>query len=124
MIILAGFDGQWLDLYAQDPPTDLVAAGGAVTLLSKLPKQPFLATNGDVFADFWWGDLLDFHISKGAMATIAVKPFEWHNPFGVMQTRGFTITSLEEKPVIRAQINAGVYALSPQVFQQVPVNRP
>lgn len=101
-----------------------LGTAGAIRLLPKPPKQPFLVTNGDVLADFRYGELLDFHISKGAMATMAVRPFEWQNPFGVIQTRGFTITSFEEKPVIRAQINAGVYALSPEVFHHVPVNRP
>jgi len=100
-----------------------LGTAGAIRLLPKPPKQPFLVTNGDVLADFSYGGLLDFHISKGAMATMAVRLFEWQNPFGVIQTKGFAITSFEEKPVIRSQINAGVYALSPEVLRHVPANR-
>ena len=44
---------------------------------------------------------------------MAVKAYEWQNPFGVVQTQGLEIISFEEKPITRSYVNAGVYALEP-----------
>jgi dTDP-glucose pyrophosphorylase len=89
-----------------------LGTAGALSLLPR-PDRPFLVTNGDVLTDIHYGELLDFHVRQGAVATMAVRTHEWQHPFGVVQTRGVEITGFEEKPVSRTRINAGVYALEP-----------
>ena len=81
-------------------------------------------TNGDVLSDIHYGDVLDFHLRQGAAATMAVRLYEWQHPFGVVQTNGVDILGFEEKPVNRTHINAGIYALSPQVLMHVKPNTP
>ena len=90
-----------------------LGTAGALGLLNPRPNAPFVVTNGDVITDIHYGELLDFHIRHGAMATMAVRMHEWQNPFGVVQTHGIEIIGFEEKPVARSYINAGVYALEP-----------
>jgi dTDP-glucose pyrophosphorylase len=90
-----------------------LGTAGAVGLLEPRPEHPFLVCNGDVLTDVRYGELLDFHISHGAIATMAVRPHEWQNPFGVVRTKGVDIVGFEEKPTVRSHINAGIYVLDP-----------
>jgi dTDP-glucose pyrophosphorylase len=94
-----------------------LGTAGALGLLSPIPDAPFVVTNGDVITDIRYGELIDFHIRHAAFATMAVRTHEWQHPFGVVKIKGVEIVSLEEKPVARSHINAGVYALSPQALK-------
>ena len=94
-----------------------LGTAGALGLLSPVPDAPFVVTNGDVVTDIRYGELIDFHIRHAAIATMAVRVHEWQHPFGVVQTQGVDIVGLEEKPVARSHINAGVYALSPDALR-------
>jgi len=98
-----------------------LGTAGALGLLNPIPDAPFVVTNGDVVTDIRFGELIDFHIRHGAIATMAVRVHEWQHPFGVVQTQGVDIVGFEEKPVARSHINAGVYALSPAALNGLKV---
>lgn len=102
-----------IDYLREDAP---LGTAGAIGLMNPRPAAPFLVTNGDVLSDIRYGDLLDFHCSHGAAATMAVRQHEWQHPFGVVQTRGVEIVGFEEKPIARTHINAGVYVLDPDAL--------
>jgi NDP-sugar pyrophosphorylase family protein len=51
---------------------------------------------------------------------MAVRLYEWQHPFGVVHTRGVEIIGLEEKPIHRSHVNAGVYALCPEALNMLP----
>jgi dTDP-glucose pyrophosphorylase len=93
-----------------------MGTAGALKLLSPIPDEPFVVTNGDVITDIRYSELLDFHIRHNATATMAVREHEWQHPFGVVQTQGVDIVGFEEKPISRSHINAGVYALDPEAL--------
>ncbi len=93
-----------------------MGTAGALSLLAPIPDLPFVVTNGDVISDIQYGDLLDFHLSQGSSASIAIKLYEWQNPFGVVRTDGFRVIGYEEKPITRSTINAGVYILEPRII--------
>jgi dTDP-glucose pyrophosphorylase len=93
-----------------------MGTAGALGLLAPRPEGPFLVTNGDVLTDIRYGELLDFHCQHGAAATMAVRVHEWQNPFGVVHIKGVDIIGFDEKPIIRSQINAGVYVLQPEAL--------
>lgn len=99
-----------------------LGTAGALGLLNPLPDAPFVVTNGDVITDIRYGELLDFHCRLEASATMAVRVHEWQHPYGVVQTEGVEIVGFEEKPVARSHINAGVYALSPEVIDLLSVH--
>ena len=90
-----------------------LGTAGAIKLLTPYPELPFLVSNGDVLTDIRYGELLDFHLRHRATATMAVRLYEWQNPFGVVHTQGVDILGFEEKPILRTHINSGVYALDP-----------
>jgi dTDP-glucose pyrophosphorylase len=90
-----------------------LGTAGALSLLNPLPEHPFVVTNGDVISDIHYGELLDFHIRNLGVATMAIREYEWQCPFGVVQTDGVEIVGIDEKPMFRSHINAGIYALNP-----------
>jgi dTDP-glucose pyrophosphorylase/predicted transcriptional regulator len=100
-----------------------LGTAGALSLLTPQPSAPFVVTNGDVLSDIRYGELLEFHSRYGASATMAVRLYEWQHPFGVVQTEGVDIVGFEEKPIARAHINAGIYALSPDALATMAPNR-
>ena len=90
-----------------------LGTAGALSLLDPKPNSTFIVTNGDVITDINYAEILNFHQHNNASATMAVKGYEWQNPFGVVQTQGLEIIGFEEKPITRSYINAGVYVLEP-----------
>lgn len=94
-----------------------LGTAGALSLLDPQPSSPFIVTNGDVLTDIHYDELLDFHNQHSAMATMAVRNYEWQNPFGVVETTGIEIIGYEEKPISRSQINAGVYVIAPPALE-------
>lgn len=93
-----------------------LGTAGALSLIESIPTSAFIVTNGDVFTDIRYGEVLDFHRRNNAKATMAIKLHEWQNPFGVVKTDGLQIIGYEEKPFVQSYINAGVYALEPSII--------
>ncbi|BAO43680.1 nucleotidyltransferase family protein [Thiolapillus brandeum] len=113
-------NGEALDVeisYIREPAP--MGTAGALGLLDPLPGEALVVTNGDVLTDISYGDLLDFHRHHGAAATMAVRSHEWQNPFGVVNTQGVEIVSIDEKPVYRSHINAGIYVLEPDLLMSL-----
>ena len=109
--------GVRIDYLREESP---LGTAGALGLLYPRPALPFIVTNGDVLTDIRYGEFLDFHQRNGGSATMAVRLYEWQHPFGVVLTRGIDIIGLEEKPMHRTHVNAGVYALSPEALEALP----
>lgn len=113
--------GVQIDYLREQSP---LGTAGALSLLIPRPAKAFVVTNGDVITDIRYGELLDFHIRNNAAATMAVRVHEWQHPFGVVQTQGIEIVGLEEKPITRSHINAGVYALDPGALNALALDIP
>ncbi len=99
-----------------------LGTAGALSLINFDIQSPMLVTNGDVITDISYREILEFHSRCQAAATMAVKVHEWQHPFGVVHTDGVRIIGLEEKPISRSLINAGVYVLSPRVLPYLSYN--
>jgi dTDP-glucose pyrophosphorylase len=97
--------------------TSPLGTAGAIALLDPKPTLPIVVSNGDVLTDIRYDELLGFHLRHAAMATMAVRLYEWQNPFGVIHIKGLDIIGFEEKPVARSHINAGVYVLDPAALE-------
>lgn len=101
-----------------------LGTAGALGLLHPRPTHPVVVTNGDVLSDVRFDEIVDFHERQGACATMAVRAHELQNPFGVVVTNGLEIVGFEEKPIVRTQVNAGIYVLSPEALAAVPSPEP
>ena len=100
-----------------------LGTAGSLGLLDPIPQLPFVVANGDVISDLQYGDMLDFHNTHSADATMAVKLHEWQNPFGVVETDGIRITGYEEKPITLTKVNAGVYILEPSTIKYLDASK-
>lgn len=96
-----------------------LGTAGSLSLLSEQPELPFIVTNGDVMTDIRYSDMLEFHVSHNAVATMAVRQYEIQNQFGVVKLKGIEIDGFEEKPIYRSHINAGIYVISPEALNKL-----
>lgn len=93
-----------------------LGTAGALSLLPNRPSAPILVINGDVLTKVDYHHLLAFHQEYGAAATMCVREYDIQVPYGVVKVDGYRLVSIEEKPVHKFFINAGVYVLNPEAL--------
>jgi mannose-1-phosphate guanylyltransferase len=114
--------------FSIDPPKMPLGTAGPVKNAEKLigHEEPFLVLNGDIFADFSYKELVECHMKSGALATLALCRVEDPCRYGVaeLEENNCCIKRFIEKPAKGEAptnlINAGVYVLSPKVFDYIP----
>ena len=111
--------GVELNYVTEDRP--LGTAGGLG--LIEASNEPLLVINGDILTRVDFRAMLDYHREQQADMTVAVRPYEFRVPYGVIETNGVTITGISEKPVIRHFINAGIYLLNADICRYIPNNQ-
>ncbi len=97
-----------------------LGTAGALSLLPERPSDPLVVMNGDLLTRVRFDSMLNFHSEHGAVATMAVREYDFQVPYGVVQLNGSNIAAIEEKPVHRFFVNAGIYTLSPEAFEHIP----
>lgn len=97
-----------------------MGTAGALSLLPATPQRPFIVTNADLLTKEDYGAMVDRHTAAGADATMGVRKYEMQVPFGVVREERGLITGIEEKPVHRFVVSAGMYVLSPRMLELVP----
>ncbi|MBL5900979.1 CBS domain-containing protein [Lelliottia amnigena] len=98
-----------------------LGTGGALGLLPQnIPQLPLIMINGDVLTTVDFTRLLDFHNKHMPTATMCVREYDYQIPYGVINGDGHRIISMQEKPVQRFFVNAGIYVISPELFKHVP----
>ena len=107
--------------------TPLGTAGSVRNARDELDER-FVVISGDVLTDIDLTDVVDYHDSKGALATIALKAVEDPLEFGIVITHeDGSIERFLEKPtwgqVFSDTINTGIYVLEPEIFDFIPEGR-
>ncbi len=101
-----------------------LGTGGAIVhALDHIDDAPFFALNGDILTDLDLSEMLRFHGSRGATATIALHHVDDARPFGLVPTdRSGRVQKFREKPgeLIPGDINAGTYILDPGTLSEWP----
>jgi dTDP-glucose pyrophosphorylase len=101
-----------------------LGTAGALGLVTDAPTQPFLVVNGDVLTDVDFQAMSAFHSRHDYDGTIAVAYHQVQVPFGVVSHDGGVFSGIDEKPVLRHFVAAGIYLFSPEVLNLVPGNQP
>jgi NDP-sugar pyrophosphorylase family protein len=99
-----------------------LGTAGALSLLSEIPDQPLIVMNGDVLTKVDLGRLVDFHKDRQSCATMCVREYDMQVPYGVVMAENEKFMAIEEKPVQKFFINAGLYVLDPEVLPLIPAN--
>ncbi len=97
-----------------------LGTAGALSLLPESPEGPVLVMNGDLLTRARFDQILQFHEEHAADATMAVREYDFQVPYGVVRLDGESILAIEEKPMHRFFVNAGIYALSPAALALIP----
>ena len=97
-----------------------MGTAGALSLLPDVPDRPFLVVNADLMAKVDYVEMLEAHETSGAFATMAVREYEFQIPYGVIAETDGRILGIEEKPLHRSLVCAGIYVLAPEVPALLP----
>lgn len=100
-----------------------LGTAGALSLVSEKIEAPMVVTNGDIFTDINYEDVINFHSKNQADATMIVKQYAWQHPFGVIEMDGFDIKQIVEKPIYKSYINTGIYVFDPRVLGVLERNK-
>lgn len=99
-----------------------LGTAGGLSLIKDVMSEPLIVKNADLITSMDFNDLLEFHTSRGAAATMCVRNYEVQVPYGVVQTDGELITDIIEKPVTNYWVNAGIYVIDPDCLKFIEFN--
>ncbi|MDZ4153191.1 nucleotidyltransferase family protein, partial [Methylicorpusculum sp.] len=102
--------------------TQKLGTAGALSLLPRKPSEPIFVMNGDILTKVNFSQLLDFHANHIAQATMCVREYDYQVPYGVVTIDNHRVTQIEEKPIQRFFVNAGIYVIEPEMLGLIPSN--
>ena len=104
----------------EDSP--LGTAGALGLLPDNFTKLPIIMMNGDLLTKVNFERLLDFHHEQGNIATMCIREYDFQVPYGVVSIKNQCIFSIEEKPVQKFFVNAGIYVIEPKLINSIDGN--
>jgi len=99
-----------------------LGTAGALSLLPTKPDLPLIVMNADILTKVNFNHLLEYHRAEEASATICVREYEHQVPYGVVRLANCRILEIQEKPVQKFFVNAGIYILDPKIIDIIPKN--
>ncbi len=100
-----------------------LGTAGALSLIEDQSIVPFIVINADVLTNLNFVDLIKYHEQEKSIATMCVRQYNYQIPYGVVNSSNNEILSIEEKPTMDFDVNAGIYVLQPEVLTLVPKNK-
>jgi mannose-1-phosphate guanylyltransferase len=105
-----------------------MGTGGAYKFAADDIRETTVVFNGDILTDLEIAEVVDFHKSKRAAATIVLAPVENPSAYGLVDTDpDGKVRRFREKPkpeelveLTNNTINAGIYILEPEVLDLIP----
>ncbi|MBR4571080.1 MAG: nucleotidyltransferase family protein [Candidatus Riflebacteria bacterium] len=101
---------------------EFLGTAGSLSLLPTKTSETIIVINGDIISPINFGSLLEFHQQNHNSLTLCTREFSFQVPYGVLKLNGSQLISIEEKPSQNIFINAGIYAVSPEILQYIPEN--
>ena len=101
-----------------------LGTAGPLALVPDL-KEPFFVMNGDVLTTLNFKELLKFHKSQNAIATIAAHRRTVKIDLGVLQhdAGDSRVTGYIEKPSFDYLVSMGIYVFDPAALRFIPKNQ-
>lgn len=97
-----------------------MGTAGALSLIRGRLTEPFFVMNADLLTNVNFEHMHDYHIAHDALATMAVREYDFQVPYGVVNVQNGRIVSIEEKPTHKFFVSAGIYMLSPELLAMIP----
>ena len=97
-----------------------LGTAGQLSTARKLLTETFLAMNGDILTDLNLNDLVQAHKGSQNTTTLVVRKLSSQVPYGCVELDNtMRMTSFREKPALTYLANAGIYVMTPKVFEYI-----
>jgi len=100
-----------------------LGTAGPLTLLKKWLEDPFLVMNGDILTLLDFRKMYEFACKHCAPLTVGIKKEILPFAFGNIFFEGDYVKDIQEKPNLELYILAGIYVMTPSVFEYIPDNQ-
>lgn len=113
--------GVKIDYFKEDKP--LGTAGSLPCIHEVFPfkkGESFLLMNGDILTKLDIVKFIEYHQKGNFMMTVGIKKYEQQLPFGTLKTSKGRILGIQEKPVKKYDINAGIYVINQPALKEIP----
>lgn len=101
-----------------------LGTAGALSLIENKFEAPFIVINADILTNVNFPDLIEYHEKSAGVATMCVRAHEVQIPYGVVNSdENSKLVTIEEKPVVSFNVNAGIYVLDPIAVDYIPNNK-
>jgi NDP-sugar pyrophosphorylase family protein len=111
--------GVKLSLSREDKP---LGTAGPLTLLKGKLTEPFIVMNGDILSLIDFTKFYQYGLSKKTALTITMKKIITPYAFGNIFFKDDLVTGIEEKPDIITYALAGIYMMTPEIFNYIPTD--
>lgn len=102
-----------------------LATAGQLKTAEEFINDTFVCVYGDSIFDFSLRNMIKQHKAKKAFATMSLYEYKSNLQYGVIHSsKTGKVTSWEEKPEIKANINMGCYVMEPGIMKYIPKNKP
>jgi len=102
--------------------TPLGTAGALGLLKENLLENrnlPIIMMNGDLLTKMNFLHLLKYHSENGGVATVCAREYTIQVPYGVIIQNVNKVSAIEEKPLHKFLVNAGIYVISCELMNTV-----
>lgn len=97
-----------------------MGTAGALSLIRDKLNESFFVMNGDLLTNINFDHMMDYHLSNNSIATMGIREYDFQVPYGVVNVDDGDILSIEEKPVHKFFVSAGVYVLDNIILDFIP----
>ena len=114
-------DGSWLGVNIKYVRSERpLGTAGQLRPVKDLVDDTFITVYGDVYAKIDYRDLVRYHRSKRATATMVLRRLRQTIRFGVVEIddKG-RVLAWREKPEVEFKVNAGIYVFEPKIFDYI-----
>ena len=102
-----------------------LATAGQLKTAEEFIEDTFVCVYGDSIFDFSLKSMIKQHTKKKAFVTMSLNEYKTELPYGVIETlKNGKVSSWNEKPEIKANVNMGCYVMEAEVLSFIPKNKP
>jgi len=100
-----------------------LGTAGALSLIEEEIQDPIFVVNADILTSVNYVHFLEFHKNSLATASMCIKEDSYQIPYATIKTDAQgNVEAIEEKPLYKFSVNAGIYILSKSAIDLVPAN--
>ena len=101
-----------------------LATAGQLKTAEEFIDDDFVCMYGDSIFNFSLKNMIKQHVTKKSFVTMSLNEFKTNLPYGVIETsKNGKVTSWNEKPEIKGNVNMACYVMNPNIFDLIPKNK-